>query len=116
MDLATLLKTTNFAAIKHSSQRRKDPEQTPYINHPIGVAYILSKEVGITDISVLQAALLHDTVEDTDTTFEELTEIFGETVSLIVREVTDDTSLSKMERKAMQIAKVIVIRNFHISG
>jgi (p)ppGpp synthase/HD superfamily hydrolase len=65
MDLAILLKTVDFAAKKHCSQRRKDPEQTPYINHPIGVANILSEEAGITDIHVLQGALLHDTVEDT---------------------------------------------------
>jgi guanosine-3',5'-bis(diphosphate) 3'-pyrophosphohydrolase len=50
----------NFAAVKHRDQRRKDPEGTPYINHPIGVANILATEGGITDLDVLMAALLHD--------------------------------------------------------
>ena len=69
-----LLQTVSFAAIKHSSQRRKDPEKTPYINHPIGVAVILW-EAGVRDLAILQGALLHDTVEDTDTTFEEVSRI-----------------------------------------
>ncbi|XP_013406805.1 guanosine-3',5'-bis(diphosphate) 3'-pyrophosphohydrolase MESH1 isoform X2 [Lingula anatina] len=98
-----LIKCTNFAALKHSKQRRKDREQTPYINHPIGVAYILTEEADITDLDVIQAALLHDTVEDTNTTFEELEETFGSAVTNIVREVTDDKSLPKAERKLQQI-------------
>uniref|UniRef100_A0A674ES19 Guanosine-3',5'-bis(diphosphate) 3'-pyrophosphohydrolase MESH1 n=1 Tax=Salmo trutta TaxID=8032 RepID=A0A674ES19_SALTR len=98
-----LLETVNFAAEKHRYQRRKDAEQTPYINHPIGVARILSHEGGITDIEVLQAALLHDTVEDTDTSIGELQAIFGQTVARIVQEVTDDKALSKQERKRQQV-------------
>ncbi|MBN3308916.1 guanosine-3',5'-bis(diphosphate) 3'-pyrophosphohydrolase MESH1 [Amia ocellicauda] len=100
---ALLLETVNFAAEKHKNQRRKDPEATPYINHPIGVARILSHECGITDIAVLQAALLHDTVEDTDTTLGELEGVFGGTVARIVQEVTDDKSLPKQERKRLQV-------------
>lgn len=100
---AVLLETVNFAAEKHRNQRRKDPEATPYINHPIGVARILSHEGEITDIEVIQAALLHDTVEDTDTTFEELESVFGATVARIVQEVTDDRSLLKAERKRLQV-------------
>ncbi|XP_023142813.1 guanosine-3',5'-bis(diphosphate) 3'-pyrophosphohydrolase MESH1 [Amphiprion ocellaris] len=102
-DAALLLDTVNFAAEKHRNQRRKDPEGTPYINHPIGVATILSLEAGITDIEVLQAALLHDTVEDTDTTHEELEDKFGPVVARIVQEVTDDKSLPKEERKRLQV-------------
>ena len=49
-----LLEAVNFAAIKHSTQRRKDVEKTPYINHPIGVAHILWKEGGVTDLATLQ--------------------------------------------------------------
>ncbi|TRY65428.1 hypothetical protein DNTS_021898 [Danionella cerebrum] len=97
-----LLEAVNFAAEKHRNQRRKDPEATPYINHPIGVARILSHEGDVTDIEVLQAALLHDTVEDTDTTIEELQTVFGSTVARIVQEVTDDRSLPKAERKRLQ--------------
>ncbi|KAM6979667.1 guanosine-3',5'-bis(diphosphate) 3'-pyrophosphohydrolase MESH1 [Aplochiton taeniatus] len=102
-DSIVLLETVHFAAEKHRNQRRKDPEATPYINHPIGVARILSHEGGITDIEVLQATLLHDTVEDTDTSIEELNAVFGQTVARIVQEVTDDKSLPKMDRKRQQV-------------
>lgn len=102
-DVALLLETVNFAAEKHRNQRRKDPAATPYINHPIGVAQILSHEGGVTDLAVLQAALLHDTVEDTDTTLCELEDVFGGVVSRIVNEVTDDKTLPKSERKRLQV-------------
>ncbi|GMR39823.1 hypothetical protein PMAYCL1PPCAC_10018, partial [Pristionchus mayeri] len=101
--LALILKAADFAARKHHSQRRKDPEQTPYINHPIGVAYILSAEGGVSDPAVLAAAYLHDTVEDTETTFDEIEKEFGEEILTIVKEVTDDKSLPKAERKALQV-------------
>ncbi|KAK6996824.1 Guanosine-3',5'-bis(diphosphate) 3'-pyrophosphohydrolase MESH1 [Halocaridina rubra] len=91
--LSAIIKTTNFAAIKHKNQRRKDPEKTPYINHPIGVAYLLV-ESGLEDVSVIQAALLHDTVEDTDTSNEELVTVFGEKVAGIVAEDNQITSSS----------------------
>uniref|UniRef100_A0A452H215 Guanosine-3',5'-bis(diphosphate) 3'-pyrophosphohydrolase MESH1 n=1 Tax=Gopherus agassizii TaxID=38772 RepID=A0A452H215_9SAUR len=71
----------------------------------LGVARILSQEAGVMDIAVLQAALLHDTVEDTDTTFSEIEEQFGEEVRRIVEEVTDDKMLPKMERKRLQIER-----------
>ncbi|XP_074863395.1 guanosine-3',5'-bis(diphosphate) 3'-pyrophosphohydrolase MESH1 isoform X1 [Carettochelys insculpta] len=102
-EAARLLEAAHFAARKHRGQRRKDPERTPYVNHPIGVARILSQEAGVTDIAVLQAALLHDTVEDTDTTFAEIEAHFGEEVRHIVEEVTDDKTLPKVERKRLQI-------------
>lgn len=98
-----LINCTNFAALKHKDQRRKDKEATPYVNHVIGVANILASEGGVTDVNVLQAALLHDTVEDTDTTFEELEQEFGVYVTSLVREVTDDKDLPKAERKRLQI-------------
>ncbi|XP_072320813.1 guanosine-3',5'-bis(diphosphate) 3'-pyrophosphohydrolase MESH1 [Eucyclogobius newberryi] len=102
-DAVLLLETVNFAAEKHRNQRRKDPDATPYINHPIGVARILSHEAGVTDVCVLQAALLHDTVEDTDTSLQELDTCFGPVVSRIVSEVTDDKTLPKAERKRLQV-------------
>ncbi|CAG2240105.1 guanosine-3',5'-bis(diphosphate) 3'-pyrophosphohydrolase MESH1-like [Mytilus edulis] len=101
--ISEIIRCTNFAAIKHKNQRRKDPESTPYINHPIGVAYILTNEGKITDLSVIQAALLHDTVEDTETTLDEIKEEFGDEVAGLVDEVSDDKSLSKIERKNLQI-------------
>ncbi|KAL1140172.1 hypothetical protein AAG570_000104 [Ranatra chinensis] len=103
--LQDLIRCINFAAIKHKDQRRKDPESTPYINHPIGVAHILLEEGGVSDLEVLEAALLHDTVEDTDTSFEEIEAMFGPRVCAIVREVTDDKTLPKATRKLLQAQK-----------
>ncbi|XP_017131775.1 guanosine-3',5'-bis(diphosphate) 3'-pyrophosphohydrolase MESH1 [Drosophila elegans] len=92
-----------YAAFKHREQRRKDPKETPYVNHVINVSTILSVEAGITDEAVLMAALLHDVVEDTDATFEDVEKLFGPDVCGLVREVTDDKSLEKQERKRLQI-------------
>ncbi|OQR72298.1 guanosine-3' [Tropilaelaps mercedesae] len=101
-NLSLFVQACHFAAVKHRDQRRKDVEATPYINHPIGVANHLV-ECGITDTVVLCAAVLHDTVEDTDTTFEEIKDHFGPEIESIVREVTDDKTLPKAERKRLQI-------------
>lgn len=102
----------------------------PYIVHPIGVANILANEANVDDIVVLQvrfmrsiikqlymilifllnqAALLHDTVEDTGTTLDEVRATFGDDVARVVDEVSDDKSLSKVERKRAQIAHALVI-------
>jgi guanosine-3',5'-bis(diphosphate) 3'-pyrophosphohydrolase len=102
-ELALLLKALAFAARKHRDQRRKDAEASPYINHPIALADVLVNEGGVTDVEVLCAALLHDTVEDTATTHEELSDAFGARVARIVAEVTDDKTLSKAERKRLQV-------------
>ena len=102
-DLVTLLATLHFAAQKHTLQRRKDCDATPYINHPIAVAELLARVAGTTDLATLQAALLHDTIEDTQTTPEELDELFGQEVRLLVQEVTDDKGLPKQTRKQLQI-------------
>ncbi|XP_063170353.1 guanosine-3',5'-bis(diphosphate) 3'-pyrophosphohydrolase MESH1-like isoform X3 [Candoia aspera] len=104
-EAARLLDAVDFAARKHAAQRRKDPEGTPYINHPIGVAQILAQEAGVTDVAVLQAALLHDTVEDTDATFAEIEQRFGEEVRRIVEQVTDDKALPRAERKRLQVER-----------
>lgn len=101
-DIQRVLGAVAFAAEKHRNQRRKDEEASPYINHPIALAELLAS-VGVEDVTVLQAALLHDTVEDTNTTFKELGERFGEEIQGIVREVTDDKSLPKEERKRLQV-------------
>ena len=102
-ELALLLKALAFAAHKHRDQRRKDAQASPYINHPIALADLLVNEGGVTDVEVLCAALLHDTVEDTATTPQELAEAFGSRVAGIVAEVTDDKKLPKAERKRLQI-------------
>jgi guanosine-3',5'-bis(diphosphate) 3'-pyrophosphohydrolase len=102
-DLALLFRALAFAAHKHRDQRRKDAEASPYINHPIALAEVLAGEGGISDPEVLAAALLHDTIEDTATTAEELRAQFGERIAAIVAEVTDDKNLPKAERKRLQI-------------
>lgn len=101
-DLGNVIEALAFAADKHRHQRRKDREASPYINHPIHVASILVNEAKVADPLVLMAAVLHDTVEDTDTTLDELTVRFGPEVSALVAEVTDDKALPKDERKRMQ--------------
>ena len=102
-DLGLVVKAANFAAFKHRNQRRKDADASPYINHPIALANVLSNEAGISDPAVLCAALLHDTIEDTETTLEELQAEFGKTIASVVLEVTDDKALPKAERKRLQI-------------
>ena len=92
-----------FASRKHSQQRRKDVDASPYINHPIALVSILAVEAGINDRDTLCAALLHDTIEDTDTSVEELVEAFGGPVASLVQEVTDDKRLPKAERKLRQV-------------
>jgi guanosine-3',5'-bis(diphosphate) 3'-pyrophosphohydrolase len=103
-DIEVLIKAVAFAAHKHKDQRRKDAGATPYINHPVALADILASECGVTDVEILCAAILHDTIEDTETTPEELTAAFGERVTKIVLEVTDDKSLPKQDRKDAQVA------------
>jgi len=103
MDLALLLKALSFAAHKHRDQRRKDAEASPYINHPIALAEVLAGEGDVTDLEVLAAALLHDTIEDTATTLEELQQHFGARIAGMVAEVTDDKDLPKADRKRLQI-------------
>lgn len=92
-----------FAADKHRDQRRKDHVASPYINHPIEVARLLVDVGGVTDVDVVRAAILHDTVEDTDTTPEELEARFGARVAELVMHVTDDKTLAKQERKRLQV-------------
>lgn len=101
--LAALVQAMAFAADKHRNQRRKDAEASPYINHPIALANVLANEGGVQDVTVLCAAVLHDTIEDTETTADELRALFGDQVAAVVLEVTDDKSLDKAQRKQLQI-------------
>jgi guanosine-3',5'-bis(diphosphate) 3'-pyrophosphohydrolase len=102
VDVCAVVKAMAFAARKHSDQRRKNREASPYINHPIDIANILVNEAGIFNTTVIVAAILHDTLEDTDATRAELTLEFGVEIAAIVDEVTDDKSLPKEERKRLQ--------------
>jgi guanosine-3',5'-bis(diphosphate) 3'-pyrophosphohydrolase len=100
--LAPLLAALRFAAEKHRSQKRKGTDASPYINHPIEVAELLARVGGVRDVELLAAAILHDTIEDTETKPDELEAAFGARVRGLVAEVTDDTSLPKAERKRLQ--------------
>jgi guanosine-3',5'-bis(diphosphate) 3'-pyrophosphohydrolase len=102
--LPSFIRAVDFAAGKHRNQRRKDAEASPYINHPIALARVLV-EAGIEDPLVLCAAVLHDTVEDTETSVEELREQFGAAVASVVAEVTDDKALDKATRKERQVLR-----------
>ncbi len=101
--LPGLLTALRFTAERHRFQRRKDPDASPYINHLIEVALILSTTGGVSDLDVLQAAVLHDVLEDTDTMADELEARFGARVRLLVEEVTDDQSLPKADQKRLQV-------------
>jgi guanosine-3',5'-bis(diphosphate) 3'-pyrophosphohydrolase len=100
---ALILEAAAFAAEKHRNQRRKDKGASPYINHPIALAALLANDGGISEAPVLAAALLHDTIEDTQTTAQELERHFGARIAQIVLEVSDDKSLPKDERKRLQV-------------
>lgn len=102
-DLERVLKAVEYAAKKHEGQVRKDAEKTPYIIHPIGVAELLWDVGEIRSSNVLCAALLHDTLEDTDATEQEISTLFGSRVLYAVKEVTGDPNLSSQEKKQQQI-------------
>ena len=98
-----ILIAASFAADKHKQQRRKGSDADPYINHPLEVARILAEVGEVDDNDMIIAGLLHDTVEDTETTFAEIEEKFGTRIAGFVRELTDDKSLPKAERKRLQV-------------
>ena len=102
-NLDQILRALTFAANKHQNQRRKGRDKLPYVNHLIRVADTLWRVGGVRDVPTLVSALLHDTLEDTETTPEELESLFGAVVLSIVQEVTDDKSLPKARRKQLQI-------------
>ena len=102
-EMRNLIAAVAFAAEKHRNQRRKDPDASPYINHPIALIEVLANEANVEDETVLVAAVLHDILEDTDTSAEELANYFGQVVADIVCEVSDNKTLSKNERKQLQI-------------
>jgi hypothetical protein len=103
-DLSRLTTALSFAAEAHRNQRRKGAAQEPYINHLIEVLDLVVQTTGGADMDTLIAALLHDVVEDTPRTYEDVARSFGERVAEIVRENSDDMSLPKDERRRARIA------------
>ena len=102
-DMCMVLRAAFFSGEKHKDQRRRDASETPYINHPLEVAYILMEEGGVTDATTLAAALLHDTIEDTNTTREELAMVFGREVSDLVVELTDLKTTAPEDKKQKEL-------------
>jgi len=100
--IPSLTRALMFAAQKHTDQRRKGDRAEPYVNHLMDVVDTLARHTGGRDVELLIAGALHDTIEDTETEYEELKREFGENVADIVRECTDDKSLPKQERKRLQ--------------
>lgn len=103
LDLGRILEAAIFATQKHQGQVRKGEQGLPYITHPIAVAKAIWEIGGVKDNDILVAAILHDTIEDTQTTKNEIKERFGEEILTIVLEVTDDKKLEKLERKRLQV-------------
>jgi guanosine-3',5'-bis(diphosphate) 3'-pyrophosphohydrolase len=102
-DLQRFVSALSYSATRHQDQRRKNVRKTPYINHPIALVHVLVVEAGVTDKDAIDAALLHDTIEDTGATKEDLHARFGDGVKDVVVAMSDDKSLPKAERKRLQI-------------
>jgi GTP diphosphokinase / guanosine-3',5'-bis(diphosphate) 3'-diphosphatase len=102
--ISLLISAIKYSADKHRNQRRKGADASPYINHPIDVADILWRIGSVRDIDTIVAAILHDTLEDTDATPGEIEALFGKAVLNLVEEVSDDKTLPKEERKRLQVA------------
>jgi (p)ppGpp synthase/HD superfamily hydrolase len=102
-DIARLTEAYRFAADRHVGQRRKGEAAEPYVNHLAEVADLVARATSGADVELVIAAVLHDTVEDTDTTLEELAARFGARVAGLVAEVTDDKTLPWTERKRLQV-------------
>jgi len=98
-----ILRAIDLAAHYHRAQRRNGDAQEPYINHPVEVARLVAEATGGRDPATVIATLLHDTIEDTAATFDELEAEFGTEVASLVAEVTDDMSLPEAERKRRQV-------------
>ena len=103
-EIVLIARALRFAAERHSTHRRKGQAKEPYINHLAEVAELVAKATEGKDSNLVVAALLHDTVEDTETMPEELIAEFNSDIAQLVREVTDDKSLSKQDRKNLQVA------------
>lgn len=111
-DIGLLMKALRFSAERHKDQRRKDKQASPYINHPIQVAETLWRIGEVDNIVMLIAALLHDTIEDTETTAAELEAEFGAEITHVVQEVSDNPNLSSAERKRLQVEHAPHISKF----
>ena len=102
-EIQLILRASAFASAYHGGQYRKGNNALPYVTHPLEVSRILSEEGGIEDVEILAAAILHDTIEDTAASREDISERFGDRICGLVLELTDDKRLEKQERKRRQV-------------
>jgi GTP diphosphokinase / guanosine-3',5'-bis(diphosphate) 3'-diphosphatase len=103
-EVTLLARAWRVAAEQHVDQRRKGNRAEPYINHLAEVAELVAEATGGSDARLVAAAVLHDTIEDSDMTRAKLERLFGTDVAQLVAEVSDDTSLPRQERKRLQVA------------
>jgi guanosine-3',5'-bis(diphosphate) 3'-pyrophosphohydrolase len=106
VEIPRLLEALDFAAVRHSAQRRKGPDAAPYVNHLIEVATLVANVGGVDDVDALIAAVLHDVIEDTPTTADEVSERFGERVCRFVLALSDDKSLPRKRRRELALAEL----------
>ena len=102
-DTVLITHALRFAAERHSSQRRKGQAKEPYVNHLAEVSELVADATEGKDVNLIAAALLHDTIEDTETSSDELVATFNNDIAQLVADVTDDKSLPKQDRKNLQV-------------
>jgi guanosine-3',5'-bis(diphosphate) 3'-pyrophosphohydrolase len=100
------LEALDFAAERHSAQRRKGPDAAPYVNHLIEVAMLVACVGQVDDVEVLIAAVLHDVLEDTPTTSAEVDQRFGSRVRGLVDALSEDKSLPRRQRRELMLAQL----------
>jgi guanosine-3',5'-bis(diphosphate) 3'-pyrophosphohydrolase len=101
--LRLVCEAAELAACRHSGRQRKGRQGEPYVNHLAEVASLLAAVTDGEDAELVAAGWLHDTIEDTDTSRDELAQRFGARVAAMVEEVTDDVTLAKSERRRLQV-------------
>jgi len=102
-DTVLITHALRFAAERHSSQRRKGQAKEPYVNHLAEVSELVADATEGKDVNLIAAALLHDTIEDTETSSDELVATFNNDIAQLVADVTDDKSLPKQDQKNLQV-------------
>ena len=105
--LRLVCEAAELAARRHNGMARKGRGNEPYINHLAEVANLLSTATDGADAELVAAGWLHDCLEDTETTREELAQKFSERVAALVVECTDDMNLPKAERRRLQVVNAL---------
>src|SRR4051812_838752 len=107
--MSRLLKAISFATIAHTGQTRKGKPHVPYITHPLSVGILLAQSGAKEDVII--AGILHDTIEDTDITYDQLEKVFGKVVAEMVNDVTEqDRTLPWAERKRLALEHVALMK------